>query len=337
MKLSLSQIKEITLGAERIFEKNGAVCFSRFTEREEAIYSAEEGKRLRAVSTPGIRLEFKTDAEKLNLGIRVEERARPYFSVEVFVDENYIGEIKNYPDDLPNGRYPADDFPGGEFEKSFLLGSGEKHVRIILPGTVKLEISSVELSGASYVTPVRYDKKILIYGDSITQGFDALSPSRVYSVRLCDYLGAEGVNKAVGGAVYNPELPAAETYDGVDYIIGAYGINNWLLNQKKEELVEDCRLFWEEICRKYPSAKKILITPIWIRIWEDEKMMGDASKLHKLMEGAVSDLPGITIINGWELVPFDKNLYGDETTHPNSLGFDKYFENLIAKLGVDRA
>ena len=332
MKLSFSQIKEITLGAERVSEKNGTVCFSRFTEKEEAIYSAEEGKRLRAVSTPGIRLEFKTDAEKLSLGVRVEERARPYFSVEVFSDGAYIGEIKNYPDDLPNGRYPADNFPGGEFEKSFPLGSGEKRIRIVFPGTVKLEISSVELEGASYITPVHYDKKILIYGDSITQGFDALSPSRVYSVRLCDYLNAEGINKAVGGAVYNPALPAAETYDGVDYIIGAYGINDWVLGTDKESFTDNCRRFWEIICQKYPSAKKILITPIWIRIWEEEKKIGNASELHKLIEKAVSGLPEITIINGWELVPFDKNLYGDETTHPNNLGFDSYFENLISKL-----
>ncbi len=332
MKLSLSQIEEITLGAERVSEKNGTVCFSRFTEKEEAIYSAEEGKRLRAVSTPGISLELKTDATGLNLGVAVREKARPYFSVEVFSDGAYIGEIKNYPDDLPNGRYPADDFPGGEFEKSFPLGSGEKRIRIVFPGTVKLEISSVELEGASYITPVHYDKKILIYGDSITQGFDALSPSRVYSVRLCDYLNAEGINKAVGGAVYNPALPAAETYDGVDYIIGAYGINDWVLGTDKESFTDNCRRFWEIICQKYPSAKKILITPIWIRIWEEEKKIGNASELHKLIEKAVSGLPDITIINGWELVPFDKNLYGDETTHPNNLGFDSYFENLISKL-----
>ncbi|MBR2181480.1 MAG: SGNH/GDSL hydrolase family protein, partial [Oscillospiraceae bacterium] len=309
--------------------------FSRFTEKEEAIYSAEEGKRLRAVSTPGISLELKTDATGLNLGVAVREKARPYFSVEVFSDGVFVGEIKNYPDDLPNGRYPADDFPSGEFERSFSLGDGEKHIRIILPGTVRLEISSIELSGASYLTPVRYEKKMLIYGDSITQGFDALSPSRVYSVRLCDYLNAEGINKAVGGAVYNPALPAAETYDGVDYIIGAYGINDWVLGTDKESFTDNCRRFWEIICQKYPSAKKILITPIWIRIWEDEKAMGNASVLHELIESAVAGLPDITIINGWELVPFDKTLYGDETTHPNNLGFDSYFENLILKLGFN--
>jgi len=200
-KLSLSQIKEVTSGAERIFEKDGRISFSRFTEAEEAVYLSDEAKRLRAISTPGIRLWFKTDATELNLGISVREKARPYFSVEVFSDDKFIGEIKNYPDNLPNGKYPGEEFPEGDYEKSFSLGKGEKCIKIILPGTVKAELSFLELSD-----------------------------------------------------------------------------------------------------------------------------------VHKLIEDSVSSLSGIEIIDGWELVPHDKNLFGDENIHPNSLGFDEYYKNLIKKL-----
>ncbi len=332
MRLSLTGIKEITSGAVRFFEKDGAISFSRFTEAEEAIYSADEGKRLRAVSTPGIRLWFKTDATKLSLGVLVREKARPYFSVEVFSNDKFIGEIKNYPDDLPNGKYPGEEFPTGAYEKSFSLGEGEKCIKIILPGTVKLELSFLELSGESFITPLKFKKKALIYGDSITQGFDALNPSRVYSLKLCDYLDADGINKAVGGAVYNPALPKTETFSDIDYVFGAYGINDWATNTDKETFVANCRGFWEDICKKYPEAKKYLITPIWIAIWEEEKAMGKATELYGIIKEAVAELPDIEIINGWELVPHDKDLYGDERTHPNNLGFDKYFENLVSEL-----
>ncbi len=335
MKLSLNEIKAVTSGAVRFFEKDGAISFSRFTEKEEAIYSYDEGKRLRAISTPGIRLWFKTDATELNLGILVREKARPYFSVEVFSNEEFIGEIKKHPDNLPNGKYPGEEFPIGAYEKSFALGDGEKLIKIILPGTVKTELSYLELSGESYAEPFKFKKKALVYGDSITQGFDALNPSRVFSVRLCDYLDADGINKAVGGAVYNPELPKSETFSDIDYVFGAYGINDWIMGTDKETYTANCRGFWESICKKYQSAKKYLITPIWAKLWEEEKTMGNLSDMHRITEEAVSGLPGIQIINGLELVSHNKDLFGDENIHPNSLGFDEYFKNLKTKLDLN--
>ncbi|MBQ6845626.1 MAG: SGNH/GDSL hydrolase family protein, partial [Oscillospiraceae bacterium] len=216
--------------------------------------------------------------------------------------------------------------------KSFSLGKGEKCIKIILPGTVKAELSFLELSDASYIDPLKFKKKALIYGDSITQGFDALNPSRVYSLKLCDYLDADGINKAVGGAIYEPALAKAGEAFEVDYVFGAYGINDWARQIDKDSFKDNCRRFWEELCKKYPSAKKFLITPIWAKIWEDEKAMGKLSDVHKLIEDSVSSLSGIEIIDGWELVPHDKNLFGDENIHPNSLGFDEYYKNLIKKL-----
>lgn len=41
----------------------------------------------------------------------------------------------------------------------------------------------MELTDASFLTPVKRKKTLVAYGDSITKGFDALYPSRTCAMR----------------------------------------------------------------------------------------------------------------------------------------------------------
>ena len=68
MKADLALIKKITVGAIRIWEEERGVCFSRFTEEEEAgWYTCTKVLGDRSRSLCGIRLEFLTDASELSL------------------------------------------------------------------------------------------------------------------------------------------------------------------------------------------------------------------------------------------------------------------------------
>ena len=68
MKLNLSEIKEITLGAVRILENENGIDFYRFTEEQENFYEKRsEDFYKKTFSTSGIRLRFRTDSRNLFL------------------------------------------------------------------------------------------------------------------------------------------------------------------------------------------------------------------------------------------------------------------------------
>ena len=78
-------------------------------------------------------------------------------------------------------------------------------------------LQEVSLADGSTLTPVRRAKKLLCFGDSITHGYDAVYPSRSYTSRLSQMLGADAHNRAIGGDTFFPEL--LELDDSHKYVI----------------------------------------------------------------------------------------------------------------------
>ena len=67
---------------------------------------------------------------------------------------------------------------------------------------------------------------MLVYGDSITHGYDALAPSKAYSVSVPFTLSANAINKAIGGEIFFPTLARIKSNINPDYITVAYGTND---------------------------------------------------------------------------------------------------------------
>ncbi len=330
MKLDLTKIKSVTNGAVEVIEENGRFRFKRFNKAEDDFYK-QTPFYSKSLAPAGIRLEFETDAEKLRLSVEaIEKTSREYFCFEIFVNEKCIGVIKNY-DNVVNGEYAKQRFSIGIFDGEFALGSGTKTVKIIFPWSLPCEIIDVELFGETFIKPIKRKKKILIYGDSITQGYDALLPSHAYSLRLADALDAEGFNKAIGGEIYCPELAEIKNDFEPDYVIAAYGINDWR-TISKTEYEDRCDRFWQAISGNYPKAKKFAFSPIWIKCWEDITEFGAVHEVEETIRKVVGKIGGITVIRCWDFVPHDVNFYGDASVHPNNDGFDSYFENLLQEI-----
>ena len=49
---------------------------------------------------------------------------------------------------------------------------------------------------------------MLMLGDSITHGYDAISPSNSYASLVADMLDANAINKGIGGEVFWPQFAA---------------------------------------------------------------------------------------------------------------------------------
>lgn len=180
MKLSYEQVVSITQGAVKVERKENSIQFHRFTEEQEKVYAASE-YHPKQYATAGVRLHFKTDSTRLFMKVKTSQgSSRKFFAHDVLVDGKFVGSLKNKTEDCY-----------GVFEESFALGEGTKTVCIHFPWSVCSMLEELSLDDGSFIEPVKREKKILIFGDSITQGYDAADPMNRYAANLADALEAE--------------------------------------------------------------------------------------------------------------------------------------------------
>lgn len=334
MNLSIEMIRAAALGVSSVTEENGKPCFNRFNAAELDMYynllpNGTHPFCLRSLCSAGVKLCFRTDSPILVLSVEVEKySSRSFFSFDVTANGAMVGSLCNFSEETLAKDYTQTPFALGRFEKTFLLGEGEKTVSIYFPFGAKVEDLKIGLTDGASFAPVKPKKRLLVYGDSITQGYDARYPSRRYGARLADALEAEEINKGIGGEIFRPELAALSDEKDIDTITVAYGTNDWSTTSG-EVFEPNMRAFYQTLSARYPDAKIFAITPIWRKDMHAEKPMGAFENVGAMIAKAVKDLPNVTVIEGIDLVPHDENLFADLRLHPRDEGFDHYAENLI--------
>ncbi len=324
MILDIEKIKAIMYGAEAIKEVDGKLRIYRFNDAEIA---SENNPNLHY--SAGVRLVCKTDASAVKIKITVKNLGvRSYFALDVLCDGALCGSLTNCND--TNGNFAKKQYQLGDFCGELKLCCGEKLLEVVLPHSVVCEFESIELVDATFIEPVKRSKKLLSFGDSITQGYDALHPINSYASMLADILDAELFDKGLGGAGFCPGLVKAQ--DGItpDYITVAYGTNDWFAYDA-DVLTENCRGFMKALAEKYPEVPTIVITPIWRADMDRVYKAGTFSDVAKIIENECKPYKNMTVVSGLSLVPGKTELFGDTKLHPNDDGFKFYAENL-AKL-----
>jgi len=191
---------------------------------------------------------------------------------------------------------------------------------------------ALELDNGAYIEPVKPGKKLLCYGDSITQGYDALYPSNKYISKLADFLDAEENNKAVAGDIFFPDLLSEKENLDPDYITVAYGTNDWS-KISREEFGEKCTGFFSGLCKNYPDVPVFAISPLWRKdINDPPRKFGEFCEVERALRQCTKAYENVTVISGIDLIPHSEHNFGDLRLHPNDGGFDHYFCNLWAEI-----
>ncbi len=333
MKLNAEHLKAIATGIERIEETEKGIMFHRFSKEEAKLYKPAEtgGTRdyySRSICTAGVKLCFKTNSEKLFISaIIYSGTSRTNFSLDVAVNGTVIGRIDNYGETTVCENYTQKSFNQGEFSKEFLLGKGEKTVTVYLPWSAAPVFKEISVDDGSFIEPVRRNLRLLAYGDSITQGYDALKTSNRYIGRLCDMIGADELNKAIGGEIFFPELASLKTDFNPDIITVAYGTNDFT-HCDWETFWSNCYNFYKNISENYPEKKIFAITPIWCENSKNIKEFGKFEDIGNCIAEAVKGFNNIELIKGFDFVPKQGKFFADLVLHPNDEGFCHYSENL---------
>jgi len=317
MQLNFEQIKSVVQGVAYIDQKEEGIGLHRFTAEQEKVYDDSEFHP-KQYATAGVRLNFKTDSKSLYMKVLTRKgSSRKFFAHDILVNGKHIGSLKNKTEDI-----------FGEFEETFVLGEGTKDVCIHMPWSVCSIIKELSLDDGSFIEPVRKAKKVIIFGDSITQGYDAENPIHRYAANLADALGAEEINKAIGGERFCPWL--AEMKDSIepDYISVAYGTNHWH-RSSSEEFRAICEEFYDKLVANYPKAKIFALTPIWRKDRTDITKFESFEEIGEIIEDVVKKYDNVTCISGRNFVPEDENLFSDLYLHPNDAGFKYYSEGVV--------
>lgn len=336
MILNFEQLRKITLGAVEMAEDEQGIHFHRFTKEQREIYE-KRGLNAKVRSTSGVQLRFRTDSNYLALAVcTTPGTTRTYFAFDVLVNGVRIGTLDNFSHvELPQN-YPPVELPLGEYSKQFDLGEGMKEVRIVFPWSVIAVLQKLELDDGAVIEPVKPEKKLLCFGDSITHGYDALYPANKYASLLADFLGAEEFNKAIGGERFWPELAQTKENFQPDYITVAYGTNDWS-GCTAEVLTANCEAFYRNLATTYPNVPIYAITPIWRKGSDVSNQCGPFTIVEETIRKATAPFENITVISAIDFVPHDENYFADLRLHPNDKGFAPYFECLSQAITERRA
>ncbi len=317
MKLTVEQLRCAAMGAETVEQQKDGVHFERFTAAQRAVYQDNEGFFQQAHATAGVRLEFTTDSKTLYLCALISAASfRTWFMFEIFANGKRVGEIGNGDTD----RY-------GVFEGRVSLGNGMKTVRIYFPWSANAVIKEISIQDGACFVPLQRVKKALIFGDSITQGYDARRPSQSYASLLADALQVDAYNKGIGGEVFHPALAAADEPVRPDIITVAYGTNDWS-RENRTAFEDNCMQFYATLSKNYPQAQIFAITPIWRRD-HAKQTDWDFAAMCAYIETVAMALPNVTCINAFPFVPGEEKYYSDLWLHPNDDGFRYQFEGLV--------
>lgn len=331
MILTTEQLQAATQGAVYFTEEHGAVCFHRFSPAQERLYrSYKEDFWSKTFATAGVKLCFRTDSPWMNLKVNaLQTMPRTYFALDVVVDGTYIGSICNMPENLPED-YTTVVCEVGEFEQRFELGEGIKTVSVYFPWSMALRVQALCLTDGALFEPVCPAKTLLLFGDSITQGYDAIHPSKRYAALLADALGAAEINKAIGGEVFFPPLAEAEEDLDPDYITVAYGTNDWSKTARRT-LLENARTFYGTLRRRYPRAKLFVLLPIWRKDRDEERPYGSFDQMRRDLANIAREL-SIPVIDCYDFIPKDASYFADLRLHPNDQGFEAYAVHLAKEI-----
>ena len=334
MMISLEMLRAITLGVADIKETEKGIVFSRFSDVQMDLYynhAAEYQKCFdeKARFPAGVKLSFKTNSSSLYLRGLTHKTigVRRFFSVDVKVNGKYLDSMDNFSHQMVPEDYINTPYMLGIYEKTFDLGVGEKHVCIYLPWCVEFYLQQLQLDDGATIEPVKPAKKLLVYGDSITQGYDVLRPYKRPLTCVAEMLDAEEVCKAIGGERFFPALARIRENYTPDYIYVAYGTNDWS-NSTRETFLRNSKEFYAVLRELYPQTPILAVTPIWRKNYLDQKEVGPFADVEQGIRDAVAELPNVHVIRGFDFVPHDEKYYSDLRLHPNARGFEHYAENL---------
>ena len=306
MKLSANSIKKLIKGACYFETKNGYLMSYKYSKKQIDAMSREGFEpfwRERGAFSAGIRLEIKTDSNNISFdyksfeGTNLTDRSN---SVDVWINGILFSVLRP------------------EHSKGSILvelPEGEKLVCIYFPCDCKFGIKNLSIDGG-YRSVKDKGQRVLVIGDSITQGYGPSFSSGSYFNTLQRLTGYNMLNQGIGGYRCEPvDLMYVDGFEP-DKIITFLG-TNWYDAPDQYDYESATVGFYKRLTELYPKKQILAVSPIWRG--NDDLDKERFSWCRGIIARECAKYENITLVDGFTLVPNVLECYCDKV-HPNEYG-----------------
>lgn len=314
MKFSANSLKKLIKGACYFEEERGYLTAFRFSKKQLDMTKADgynEAWRNRVLFSGGIRLELKTNADNV------------YFCYKAYFGDCQVGGRSKSLDTWVNGvLYSVVDIDKLSGSVSISLPAGEKFVQIYLPNYCRFSIKGFTVDG-KYKSVKDKGQRVLVIGDSITNGFGSLLSSGSYFNELQRMTGYNMLSQGIGG--YRCEPGELDYVDGFmpDKIITFLG-TNWYNCKEQYDYEKATVDYYKRLTELYQGKQIIAISPIWRNDGVDRERF---EWCRGIVKRECEKYESITFVDGYTLVPCVDACFCDKI-HPNEYGCLLLAQNL---------
>ena len=280
--------------------------------------------------TAGVEVRFV-----INSGKAVVKFDGPVIDAEIYYGSFQSGMVRS-EDGTVTVEYPENIKELKEVSKKHNHPFCASVVRIILPFSAPMSIISAQGDIRVPKADEVPDKKLLIYGSSITHGYSAMHTAGSYAMRTAMLLGVDLINLGIaGGALMEDEMAdyIAER-DDFDYAVLEMGVNFWWDSAEKrfrsaDEYAKRIDYFVERIAKAH-SDKWIFVNSFYPckEDFSDEKSVADEYREVLKKKVAKLDLPKLVYFDGSKFMQCGITGLSCDLIHPSAEGAINISNNL---------
>lgn len=311
------------------FDKDGRLCFQRFSPSQKKVYRAEsESFFMKTNASSSVTLDFVSDSEYLVLKFELYESEHVAEGADFDLYVDGIFYESRYLESLDINIIGFD------------LPKGEHRVTLYFPWNKETVVNEIHLSEHSSVKEVQKKAKVLSLGDSITQGSFTRLTSLSYVSQLANHLDVEILNQGIGGYVFwEKSIDESIVSYAPDLITIAYGTNDYTRYDHVEDYQKNVSNYMEKLTTLFPNTKILAIMPIYRNDFKHQARekyrdykLEDA---RKILRTIYQKYPNVQVMEETE-IPRIPEAYARDFLHPNDLGFtfmtwsiEKQINNLL--------
>ena len=302
MKASRQTLKKFIKGALTIRDEGAYICPLKYEEEQiEMFHQADPGWYWRSQFSSGTRIELMTDATELRFDYNATDFSSSDCTFDLYIDGvlKCVHKVKKF-----------------NFDRAvYTMREGWKLVQIYLPVDCHIGIKNFNINGA-YKSAKDKGQKVLIIGDSITQGYGSMFSSGSYFNELQRQTGYNMLNQGIGGYRCEPQdLMYVDSFEP-DKIITFLG-TNWYDAPDQYDYEKSTIGFYKRLTELYPDKQILSISPIWRG--NDDLDVERFTWCRSIVKRECERYENINFVDGFTLIPNVLDCYCDKV-HPNEYG-----------------
>lgn len=313
MKLSNKTIKKLIKGACYFEERNGYLYSYHYTKAQLDYFSSFDFWNGRSRFSAGIRLEMVTEATEIGFMLETAFYGSDHSTVDLYIND--VASSIYYIKDCKKQKV------------FFNMPQGKKKVTLYFPIDGEIGIKSLTFNGG-YKSVKDRKNRVLVIGDSITQGYGAIYAGSSYINTLARLYDMEILNQAIGGYRFDKDgLERVENFEH-DRVLIALGTNYYndidLYDYEPETIA-----FFERLNQLFSDKKIVACTPVWRNNNTDFQRLAWCSNIIKR---ECAKYENITVVDGFDLIPNIDECFMPDKVHPNTYGMLLMADNLNKEL-----